>query len=256
MYSGGGGGGGVGGGSKRGKGGGGGASRNNHQPHQEMMHAVQQLPVMAQTQPITHIQPFIQTFHQPGMHTMFPIQFTYVPTNAIHPGFPNAVPQTQYVFPRASYTGSVPVNLQTFSAIPPNLAQNHTSHTNPLTPLRSSHAPIVVATAPPSTLHAAHSSTSTTYKKRTYALEIIDPETRKNIMEPWKSTDDVKKDKAVEEKTKTPEPAEEPVDLHVKTEVPAQVSVKAEEKEETAPEDGKYFLKHFKKTIFWDFFLL
>lgn len=242
-----GGGGGGGGHIKRGKGGGGNNNhhnRNHHQNPQEMIHAVQQVPVMAPTQPLTHIQPIFQQFHQPpGMHPMFPM-FTYLSPNTIHPGFTNAVPQTQYVFPRVPYTSSVPaVNLQTFSAIPQNLAQNHTSP-NPLTPMRSSHGPMVVPTGTQNTLHAAHSSTSTTYKKRAHALEIIDPETRKNILEPWTSTDEVKKDKPVEEKKKH-EPTDDSaskVDCQMQTDVPVKIIKpdKEEEKEATSTvEDGE-----------------
>lgn len=267
-------GGGGGGNPKRGKGGGGNASRNNHnhQAPQEIIHQMQPVPVMAPNQPITHIQPIFQTFHQPGMPQLYaPIQFHYMPTGSIHPGFPNlgAAPQTQYVFPRAPYTSSVPVNLQTlgaFSAIPQNLTQNHTP--NQMTALRNSHGPLAIPSGAPNILHTApppttptssSSSTTTTYKKRAHALDIIDPETRKNILEPWNSPEEVKKDKdkvavVVVDKDKEEKKKSEPsasddsankVDCQMQTDVPAKITkqpaVKSEEKEKTSQENGKYF---------------
>lgn len=240
------GGGGGGGNVKRGKGGGGASSRNAHQAAQELMHQVQPVPVMTQTQPMT-IQPIFQTFHQPGMAPMY-APMIYLPTNPIHPAFSNmgAAPQTQYVFPRAQFASSVPVNLQTlgpFGTIPQNLTQNHTSP-NQLTPLRSSHGPLAVAAVPTNTLHTTPSTTSTTLKKRRpNAIDIIDPETRKNIMEPWITSDDVKHEKAVEEKNKPSEDSANKVDCQMQTDVPVKVTkpVKSDEKDKSSLENGKYF---------------
>lgn len=242
-----GGGSGGGGNMKRGKGGGG-SSRNNHQNPQEVIHTTVPVPVMAPGQAMTHIQPLFQTFHQPaGMHTMIPIQFTYLQP---HPGFPSAVPQAQYMFPRAYNPSSVPVNLQAFNSIPQSLNQNHSSP-NPLTTMRSSHGPLVVGTAGTSNaLHAASSTTSTSnthQKKRTHALPIIDPETRKPI-KTFTSNEDEDKKEVVKEKKKADPPTSDDsankVDCQMQTDVPVQViKPKVEEKKEQ-PDNGKYILLH------------
>lgn len=270
-----GGGGGVGGGGggnvKRGKGGGG-TSRNNHHNHQpEIIHQVQPntvLPtVIATNQPLAHqFQPIFQTFHQPGMHP----QLYATPIFHYLPGLPNiaAPPQGQYVYPRPQYANSVPVNIQTlgaFTAIPQNLA--NPSHTAPsqMAALRNSQGPIPIqvgTSVVPQNLGALHSvpssTSTTTQKKRTHALAIIDPETRKNVLDQLStsvavassSSDDKK---VVAEQKKKPDMLDDSankVDCQMQTDVPVKVvnistePVKSEDKDSTSTsqENGEFNL--------------